>query len=41
MIKVKCQQFNDPNFIFMSLSNWDPFYLNKILAELNNHIHEK
>jgi hypothetical protein len=40
-ISLTCDQFNDPNFIYHCLSNWDIFYLNKFLVELNNHIHEK
>ena len=34
-----CQQFDDPNFLYMNLTNWDFFSLTKFLADLNNHIH--
>ena len=38
-ITNKLNQYNDPNIIFMNISNWDPFYISKFLSQLNNKIH--
>lgn len=35
----RCQQLNDPEFIFATLANCDFYLLNKFLVTINNHIH--